>query len=128
MGFMRYLGMEIEGSYIQCKGRKLSDLPVIDLKGRYIGGNLFFTTDFDFPLNVIVRAGSGVVISEFTYHLEPEKISLTSHDPYFKGGASLEFSFLKSFFLETGVDFILTSYLDYRLKSLRYYGMLGVRI
>ncbi len=128
MGFLRYLGVEIEGSSIQYKGKNIPGQRTTDMTGLYVGGNLFFTTNFDFPLNIIVRAGGGAVQSEFTYYTLPEKTSITSNDPYFKGGVSLEFSFMRYFFLETGVDYFLTSYIDYRLKSIRYYGMLGVRI
>ncbi len=127
-GFMSHLGMELEGIYTVNTGRELEGQYTIDMTGRYIGGNLFFTTNFNFPLNLIVRAGGGMVKSEFRYHTEPEKTIITSDDPYYKGGVSLELSFLRYFFLEAGADYFLTSYIDFQLKSIRYYGMLGVRI
>jgi len=130
--FLRFTGIEFDSSYVKFDGideynRVSSNIDLI-----LAGFNLYATSNLKFPLNFYVRVGSGIVQTTITYRLvKPglinDKGSITSRDPYYKFGASLEYAFTRSFFLETGFDYLIIQYLQKSMNSIRYYGVIGTR-
>ncbi len=128
-GLLKHFGFEIEGSYFRFKGKDLPGKYKTDMTNQTAGINILYITDFDMPLNFIIRGGAGASKSMFTRYLGLNlQDKSDSFDPYYKVGGAMELSFLKYLFLECGADFFITDYIDHNLKSLRYYAQMGIRI
>jgi len=125
----KYTGIELEGAYVSMKyadaSKKVPDQGTLMMGG----GALFVRTDFDFPVNLIARAGGGGCSSTYQYTTLTNKTNkLTSTDPYIRVGASIEYVFYRPFFCEMGVDRLSVMYKDSSLDSMRYYFMMGMRV
>jgi hypothetical protein len=130
-GILRYTGLEIETNRVTFPGKDDPDRIQSDLTSTFTGGNIYFMTNLSLPVNLLIHVGTGIVYTQQEY----EKLDgsgktavLTSQDPYYKVGLSLEFSPFPSYFLDGGVDYYLVRYQDENLKSLRYYCLVGVRL
>lgn len=131
IGPTRFAGFELETNYVKFPGRDDPNRIKSQLTNIFTGGNLYITTKFNFPLNLIIRGGAGIVSTQQEY----EKLdgsgktgTLNSRDPYYRAGLSLEYSLYPSLFLEGGVDYYLIRYLDENFESLRYFSLIGVRL
>ncbi len=131
IGVLRYTGLEIETNRVTFPGKDDPNRIQSDLSSTFTGGNIYFMTNLQLPVNLLIHVGTGIVYTQQEY----EKLDgsgktavLTSRDPYYKVGLSLEFSPFHSYFLDGGVDYYLVRYQDEDLKSLRYYCLVGVRL
>lgn len=130
--FFRFAGAEIESSYISLKSAEDPDTAQTDAKLIISGFNIYGTTNLNFPLNLYFRLGGGIARSDISYELKTttettETGSITSRDPYYKAGVSLEFRISRSFFIETGVDYYVIQYLEKDMKTIKYYGLVGIK-
>jgi len=133
-GFLRHTGIEADAGYIKLNTASVS-YPG-DLKGEMLwgGGNLFFTTGFDFPLNIIFRAGAGASQTKMSYTTRQTinmttaytKHSPSSIDLYARGGIALEWRFYRGLFLEIGADYTRIFYTGKYLSEIRYHALMGV--
>lgn len=133
-GFFSYTGIESEAGYIKLESASVS-YPG-DLKGEMLwgGGNLFFRTGFDFPLNLVFRAGAGASQTRMSYTAKQTinatttytKQSPSSIDLYARGGLALEWRFYKGLFLEIGADYTRVFYTGKDLSEIRYNALVGV--
>jgi hypothetical protein len=125
-GFFKYVGFEIDSSYSYF----MSKTTEYNFNQIMVGGNIFFRSAFNFPLNFIVRAGGGFVISilhqpaVFGGQIE----NRISYDPYWKAGISLEYEFVKPLFFEAGAEFVNIIYLGQQYYGMRYFMMFGVKL
>lgn len=133
-GFLRYTGIEADAGYIKLNTASVS-YPT-NLKGEMLwgGGNLFFTTGFDFPLNIIFRAGAGASQTKMSYTNRQTinatttytKQSPSSIDLYARGGIALEWRFYRGLFLELGADYTRVFYTGKDFPMLRGTAMVGI--
>jgi hypothetical protein len=130
VGLTRFVGFEFETNYVQFQGKDDPDRIRSDLTNTFTGGNLYITTNFNFPLNIIIRGGIGVVITQQEYErLDGSGTDiLSSRDPYYKAGFSVEYSLFPTLFLEGGIDYYTVGYLEENFKSLRYFSLVGLRL
>lgn len=127
----RFAGFELETNYVKFPGRDDPNRIKSQITNIFTGGNFYLITNFNFPLNLIIRGGAGMVSTQQEY----EKLdgsgktgTLHSRDPYYRAGLSLEYSLYPSLFLEGGIDYYLIRYLEEDFKSLRYFSLIGVRL
>ena len=130
-GILRYTGLEIETNRATFSGKDDPNRIQSDLNSTFTGANIYYMTNLQLPVNLLIHIGTGIVFTQQEY----EKLDgsgktavLTSQDPYYKVGLSLEFSPFRSYFLQGGVDYYLVRYQDEALKSLRYCCLVGVRL
>ncbi len=129
-GMARFVGFEFETNYVKFQGKDDPDRIRSDLTNTFTGGNLYIITNFNFPLNIIIRGGVGVVVTQQEY----EKLNgsgtdiLSSRDPYYKAGFSIEYSPFPTIFLEGGIDYYMVGYLEEDFRSLRYFSLVGLRL
>jgi hypothetical protein len=129
----RHSGFEGEWGYMRFSQKVRLDIRS-SLRDMSYGGNLFFRSNLDMPLNLIFRAGGGIADTrqEYVRFLNKDLPflpgTLRSYDPYLKTGVSFEFIFLKLFYIETGVDYFSIFYRDRKFHSLRYFGLAGIRL
>ncbi len=131
MRFLRFIGLELESGYVKFSGKSDPDRITIDNTDILIGGNLYATTMFRFPVNIILRAGGGLAFTQFDYYDidgQGTNESLDSQDPFYKIGCSLEYSITRSFYFEAGVDYYVITYIGNEFRTLRYFGLVGMRL
>ncbi len=128
-----YMGLEIEGTYIKFEGKEIPNRVKTNKTDIIAGINLYFATDLDIPVNFILRGGGGIVQTKFEYAdsvvnemNEYNDNVLTSIDFYYKAGASIEYSFIKYFFVEAGADYYDFRYVGVTFTVLRYFLLAGV--
>ncbi len=126
LGFFRFAGFEIEGRAVQFPGKENTS----SLSNFSIGGNIFFTSGFDFPLNVILRGGGGITASRLLYtsNINGKESLLWSSFPYIKAGASLEWYIYRNLFLEGGADYSITRFKGEPLKTTSFFLRAGCRL
>lgn len=130
--FFRFAGVEVETSYISLKGVENPNTATASANLIISGINIYGTTNLNFPLNLYVRLGGGIVYSTVTYELKSststiEEGSISSRDPYYKAGISLEYRFSRSFHFEAGLDYYTIKYLEKDMQTMKYYGLIGMR-
>jgi hypothetical protein len=130
IGLTRFVSFELETNYVKFPGKDDPDRIRSDLTNTFIGGNFYITTNFNFPLNIIIRAGTGVVITQQEYERQDGSGTdiLSSRDPYYKAGFSIEYSPFPTIFMEGGIDYYTVGYLEENFKSLRYFSLVGLRL
>jgi hypothetical protein len=129
--FLRFTGIELEGSYCNYAG-----IDRIDFKSKLLnilaGPAFFIKTQLKIPLNFYFRFGGGAAYSKQEYTKLIFKIPVDGEiltlDPYVKVGGAMELNFLFALSLNIGVDYYVIFYRDKFFQSLRYYAMLGIRI
>ena len=131
--FLKYLGLEIEGTYIKFEGKEIPNRIKTNKIDIISGGNLYVATNFNFPLNFILRCGGGMIQTKFEYDtsgandLQKYKNKMmTSLDFYYKAGASIEYSFIKYCFIEAGADIYEFKYISTNFRVIRYFCVAGV--
>lgn len=134
-GFMKYFGIELEGSYCRYAGtgNKFSQFQskLLTITG---GPNFFIKTNLKIPLNFYLRFGGGASYSfqEYTrrsiYGYPYQTGTVKSLDPYARVGGAIELNFLYALSLDIGADYYITFYQDEFFQSLRYFAMIGFRI
>lgn len=131
---VRNLGLEIELSNLSFSGKTFVSIRDSSLEILAAGGNLKYTTAFNFPLNLTVRAGIGAAFTDQQYKVPEsggvivDSFRISSTDPYYKAGLSLVLDFYHSFFLEAGADYCIFDYLGDNLYGARYFFMAGMKI
>jgi hypothetical protein len=102
-GFWRHLGFELDVSYNYYQGKTVTT----KMNNILIGGNLFLRTDFTMPLNLIIRGGGGVALSNLEYKNVFSGLQdiMWNYSPYYKIGAALEVKLYKNLFIEAGMDY-----------------------
>ncbi len=131
--FMQYLGLEFEGTYIKYEGKKIPNRIKTNKIDIITGGNLYFDTNFQYPLNFIFRAGGGLIQTKFEYDnsvindlKKYNENALISMDFYYKAGVSIEYNFIKYCFIEEGADFYEFKYISTSFRVIRYFCVAGV--
>lgn len=130
----RFLGIELDTCFLQLNGKEGANRVESDMNIFITGGNLLISTDFDYPLNLIVRGGGGLAHTEQEFKKYDEfgvindTAILKSTDYFYKMGISMEYCFLPGFFTEIGVDFYNIKYLANDFRSLRYLCLIGIKI
>jgi len=129
--FLRYMGVELEGSYCNYAGNNSIDFRS-KLTNILAGPALFIKTQLKIPLNFYFRFGGGVSYSKQEYTKLKFKLPIEGQiltlDPYARAGVAIELNFLFALSLDIGADYYIIFYRDQFFQSLRYYAMLGVRI
>lgn len=120
-------GLELETSYAFFEGNEETQRVKTDMNITILGINGFYHTGLNYPVNGIIRAGGGIVSSNFKEYT-PEQETYSTRDLYYKIGVSLEYCFLKLLFLEAGTDFLITNYLVEANNSIRFIFLAGVRL
>lgn len=130
--YFRYAGIEIEGTFARFKSKSEQWRIKTEMKNILTGCNLFYTTCFAFPVNMIFRLGGGIAYTEQEYEkFDSSNIhsnataTLTSQDPFYRAGLSAEWRITKNLFLEAGVDYYIVRFLTSDLKALRCFVLAG---
>ncbi len=129
--FLRFTGLELESSYVKFEGKEAKNSVKTDNTHIITGVNVYMRTMFNFPLNLIVRGGGGIAYTEFEYYNidgNGNSTSLDSQDPFYRIGCSLEFNLTRFLFFESGIDYYVISYIGDEVKTLRYFGLIGIRL
>ena len=98
------------------------------------GLNLKFVTDFNFPLNIALRAGAGVAYSRQELRIPPggagslENEHLATTDPVYRAGISAFVGIPGGFFVEGGGDYFLVDYLSEDFSGFRFFLLAGIKI
>jgi hypothetical protein len=127
--FMKLFGAEFEFNQVKYSGKSV--LPKSNLSQIMIGGNLYFTPNFDFPLNPIFRIGAGSVLTKKTYDKNITAASYLdkeSTDTYFKAGMSLEWRFIAAIYVEVGFDYTIARYISSDFTNMKYFVLLGTKL
>jgi len=131
--FLRFMGIELEGSYSRFEGRKNTQFES-KLLNSTAGPNVFIKTNLNIPLNFYLRAGGGVSYSiqdytRRTFQGYPLiRGSIQTLDPYAKVGVSIELNFFYALSLDIGADYLIIFYQGKFFQGLRFLAMIGVRI
>lgn len=130
-----YLGLELEATYIRFEGKDIPNRIKTNKIDIITGSNLYFSTDFKIPVNILLRGGAGLIQTTFEYDStlaedlkKYQDRALTSMDFYYKTGISIEYRFLKRFYVEMGADYYNFKYISADFQSVRYYFMAGIMI
>ncbi len=128
--FWKHIGIELAGSYQKLQGKEAPGVQNHELQLKLAGGNLCFATRFDFPINLFLRGGAGIVFSALTYtsKLSGNDFSESARSLYYSAGASMEYNFYGSFYLETGIDYTVIKFSTQDMKSVKYYCQAGMRL
>ncbi len=125
-GWMRHLGAELESSYTYLPGTGTTER-----LGVYtIGGCLYYTTDWKFPVDIVARLGAGLSVSTLVY-TDPFTLgteSRFSEDPYFKAGLALRWKAGARWFVEPGGELVSVMYPENGLNMLRFFVHAGTRL
>ncbi len=139
-GFFKHTGIELEFTYGEFLGKSSIFRVESDLETMLVGGNFFFRTHFQAPVNLILRGGSGLALTNLKYaryyvgnpvytNYKVDEANRRSRDIYGKGGLSLEFMLhQKRLYLEVGADFYHIFYTDKYFMAMRYYTLISAKI
>jgi hypothetical protein len=131
--FLQYTGFELEVNYALFQGKN-DNIFNSSLKLIIGGVNIFFKTNFKFPINLYAKLGGGITYSQQEYErllsltLPYYSGSLESMDPYMKVGGAIELNFLYVMSLQLGIDNYFIFYQDEMNMSMRFYALIGFRI
>lgn len=129
--FLRFTGLELESSYVKFEGRDVENRIKADNTHIITGGNIYVRTMFSFPVNLIIRGGGGIAYTKFEYYNidgSGKSASLDSQDPFYRIGCALEFNLTRSLFFESGIDYYVITYIGDQVETLRYFGLIGMRL
>ncbi len=127
-GFWRHFGLEFDVSYQYLLGKNFITTKMNNI---LIGGNIFLRTDFTIPVNLIIRGGGGIALSNLEYKnvFTGLQDKFWNYSPYYKIGAAFEFKLYKNLFIETGLDYTEIIYgADYgtgNIRSFQYFVKAG---
>ena len=131
--FLRFMGVELEGSYCRFEGRKNFQFDS-RLMNIIAGPNIFIKTNLNIPLNFYVRFGGGASYSIQKYTrrtfrgLPIISGSIQTLDPYAKAGVSIELNFLYAMSLDVGADYLFIFYDGQIFQGLRFMAKIGFRM
>ncbi|MFH0976871.1 MAG: hypothetical protein V1874_13905 [Spirochaetota bacterium] len=133
-GFLRYAGVDAECTYVKFKGEKAFNRVESNLTDIIYGGNIFFSTNFNFPLNFAIRGGGGYAYSALEYQRydnfgNPTNKGTTKTSAYYyKAGASIEYRIFQRVFFEVYTDYYNINYLVRDFRTLRIACFAGIRL
>jgi len=131
---LRNMGIEGNFNFASYSAIPSASFPLVSLNTFRFGTNIFYTTSFNSPANIIVRAGGGMVVSGVGLNLYDSSSGnttyrdLTSFDGYIDLGVFVEFRFCDFFHIEAGLEFNTIFYKQQSLLDLKYKISFGVRI
>ncbi len=134
--FFKHTGLELEFTYAEFLGRSSLYRVESTLETMNVGGNIFYRTHFKAPVNIIVRTGSGLTLSNLKYarytlhkYYKIDEANRRSRDVYGKAGFSLEFMISqKRLFFELGADYYHIIYVDKHFMTMRYFALISAKI
>ncbi len=121
-------GFLIEASYTMYNGKDRPSKVTVSMNQILGGGRIYYPVKIVKPVILKLSAGGGIAVSTFKkqgVYIESE--TYTSRDEYLVSGFSLMTPFSSSFFMEGGIDYMVTRYLDVHMQSIRFYANGGVR-
>jgi hypothetical protein len=128
--FFRFTGFEAEAIFAKFEGKTAGNGITINKTDILAGGNIYFTTAFNYPVNLILRAGGGVAFAKLEYKnidAAGTDLKLESQDPYYKFGSAIEITPLSHFFIETGAEYCSIMYIGEKFNTLRFFMRAGFR-
>ncbi|HSV95505.1 MAG TPA: hypothetical protein VLM75_01080 [Spirochaetota bacterium] len=97
-GLMRFAGLSFDFVYAEFEGKGRAE----GMTSYLNGASLLFTTDFAFPVNLLLKAGGGIAASKLEYEdpftLSPKTI--WTEDTYYTAGGGLELRVYAGLFVE----------------------------
>lgn len=97
-GLLRFTGISFDFAYARFDGRGRAE----GMTSYLNGASLLLTTDFSFPVNLLLKAGGGIAASRLEYEdpftLETE--SVWTEDTYYTAGGGLEVRVYAGLFVE----------------------------
>ncbi len=126
----RFTGFEAETVFARFEGKITGNGIAINKTDILAGGNIYFTTAFNFPVNLILRAGSGLALTKLEYkNIDAAGTDLKreSRDLYYKAGSAIEMTPLRHFFVEAGAEYCSILYIGEDFKTLRFFMRAGFR-
>lgn len=130
LGFFRFTGFEAETIFARFDGKTTENGITIIKTDILAGGNIYFTTAFNFPVNLILRAGGGIAFAKLEYkniNAAGTDLTLKSQDPYYKFGSAIEITPLRHFFIETGAEYCSILYIGEKFNTMRFFVRAGFR-
>jgi len=126
--FADYLGFLLEGSYTAYSGKDRTAGVTTSMNLIHGGGRIFYPLRMMASIVLKISAGGGIALSSFNEQAEySEPAMYTSRDEYFVSGLSVEIPFSPSFFMESGIDYMIIRYVDVPMHSIRFSATGGVR-
>lgn len=100
----------------------------VNLSISHVGFDLYYRTPFNFPLNLVLRAGYGIAFSAYQVQSAFGKSTGTSADFYYRFGAAIEVDVGTYVTFETGVGWTRTLYSAASFDNLGLMARAGVRL
>lgn len=132
IGFFRSLiivdsmGLEFEYNQTVFIDKKETNGIKSNMKNTMYGMNIFYNSNFNTPINIIIRAGGGITQTKIEEQGARQN-SYKSEDSYYKIGIAIEYRFFKFMFAELGVDYHVTQYMEENFRAIRYLALVGIR-
>jgi hypothetical protein len=123
---LKWFGLELEAGYHNFQGKSGQPNMHTTMGGLAIRGS----TPFDFPVNAVLRAGGGIMFTNFssTATIPGSTTKYWSFDTYYRFGLGAEIRLLGPWYLEAGMDYLFLNYWGDGMHALRYYLMTGVKL
>ncbi|MBN2040282.1 MAG: hypothetical protein JW864_09590 [Spirochaetes bacterium] len=126
LSFFRHTGIEAEAGITWFDGKDADKGISLEKSDILAGGNIFFNTNLNFPLNLIIRGGAGIVLTHMGYKNTSGYTTIDSQDMYYKIGSAVEIVF-SHFFAEIGADYLKILYIGDQFSSVNCFMRAGVR-
>lgn len=123
---VRKLGLELDTGYLQLSDTSNNNAGT--LTTWRLGTNVFYKTAFNFPVNLVVRAGWGLAFSSFGKNTSIASTTGGSTDLYVKAGAGAQLLLFHLIPIEVGADWQRLLYAGANLDTIQFYARSGIAL